>query len=81
LTSQLFTKQEKRQSGRVYDIIGDVSNRFGYTYWDMADTCGTIVKAAEKLKEAQASQIYAIAIHGILSGNGSAIINSSPSRN
>jgi ribose-phosphate pyrophosphokinase len=35
---------------------------------DMADTCGTICHAAEKLLEAGASKIYAILTHGIFSG-------------
>lgn len=34
----------------------------------MADTCGTICLAADKLKEAGASKIYAILTHGIFSG-------------
>jgi ribose-phosphate pyrophosphokinase len=34
----------------------------------MADTCGTICHAAEKLLEAGASKIYAILTHGIFSG-------------
>jgi ribose-phosphate pyrophosphokinase len=35
---------------------------------DMADTCGTICHAADKLMEAGASKIYAILTHGIFSG-------------
>jgi hypothetical protein len=35
---------------------------------DMADTCGTICLAADKLMEAGASKIYAILTHGIFSG-------------
>ena len=35
---------------------------------DMADTCGTIVKAADKLLESGATKIYAILTHGIFSG-------------
>ena len=35
---------------------------------DMADTCGTIVMAANKLLESGATKIYAILTHGIFSG-------------
>jgi ribose-phosphate pyrophosphokinase len=59
-------------------LVGEVSNRLAILIDDMADTCQTIVKAAQKLKEAKASKIYAIVTHAILSGNGSKIINSSP---
>ena len=34
----------------------------------MADTCGTVCLAADKLMEAGASKIYAILTHGIFSG-------------
>ncbi len=34
----------------------------------MADTCGTICHAADKLMEAGATKIYAILTHGIFSG-------------
>ena len=34
----------------------------------MADTCGTIVMAANKLLESGATKIYAILTHGIFSG-------------
>lgn len=34
----------------------------------MADTCGTIVHAADKLVEAGATKVYAILTHGIFSG-------------
>ena len=34
----------------------------------MADTCGTIVMAANKLMESGATKIYAILTHGIFSG-------------
>ena len=35
---------------------------------DMIDTCGTLVLAVRKLKEAGATKVYAIATHGIFSG-------------
>lgn len=42
---------------------------------DMADTCGTICHAAEKLMEAGATKVYAILTHGIFSGPAISRIN------
>ena len=43
----------------------------------MADTCGTICLAAEKLQQAGATSVYAIIIHGVLSGAAIERINNS----
>ncbi len=42
----------------------------------MADTCGTVCHAADKLLEAGATKIYAILTHGIFSGPALNRINS-----
>jgi hypothetical protein len=44
---------------------------------DMADTCGTLVKAAAVLKENGAKSVLALVTHGILSGNAIETLNSS----
>jgi ribose-phosphate pyrophosphokinase len=49
-------------------LVGDVKDRVAILVDDMADTCGTICFAAEKLKEAGAKCVYAICTHGIFSG-------------
>lgn len=41
----------------------------------MADTCGTVCHAAEKLMEAGAIRVYAILTHGIFSGPAITRIN------
>lgn len=48
-------------------LIGDVKNRTVVLIDDMADTCGTLCTAAERLKEGGADKIYAIVTHGIFS--------------
>lgn len=48
--------------------VGDVKDRVAILVDDMADTCGTIVHAADKLVEAGATKVYAILTHGIFSG-------------
>jgi len=49
-------------------LVGDVKERVAILVDDMADTCGTICHAAEKLLDAGAAKVYAICTHGILSG-------------
>lgn len=48
-------------------LVGDVKDKVSIVVDDMADTCGTMVMAADKLKEAGASKVYAIVTHGIFS--------------
>lgn len=50
-------------------FVGDVSGRTAIIVDDLADTCGKICHAAEKLSEAGATSVYAIVTHGILSGS------------
>ena len=57
-------------------LVGDVRDKVAILVDDMADTCGTICQAAEKLLEADATKIYAILSHGIFSGEGLTQINS-----
>jgi len=49
-------------------LVGDAKDRVAILVDDMADTCGTIVMAANKLLESGATKIYAILTHGIFSG-------------
>ena len=51
-------------------LVGDVKDKVAILVDDMADTCGTICLAAEKLMYAGATKIYAILTHGIFSGQG-----------
>ena len=58
-------------------LVGDVSNRIAIIVDDMADTCGTLVKAADILIQNGASKVIAIVTHGILSGNAIEALNNS----
>jgi len=49
-------------------LVGDVQDRVAILVDDMADTCGTICHAADKLVLAGAKKVYAILTHGIFSG-------------
>lgn len=50
------------------DVIGDVEGRQCILIDDMIDTAGTIVSACEVLKAKGASDVWAMATHGLLSG-------------
>ena len=58
-------------------LVGDVENKIAILVDDMADTCGTLAKAAETVKEHGAREVVAIVTHGILSGNAIENLNSS----
>ena len=58
-------------------LVGDVTDKICIIVDDMADTCGTLAKAAEVLLENGAKEVIAIVTHGILSGNAISNINGS----
>lgn len=63
--------KERKKAGKQEEsstLVGNVKNKTAILVDDMADTCGTICQAAEKLTEGGAYKIYAILTHGILSG-------------
>jgi len=63
------------------DVIGDVEGRHCVLTDDMIDTGGTIVSAAELLMSRGATDVWAMATHGVLSGPAiDRIKNSSISR-
>ncbi|HEY5875632.1 MAG TPA: ribose-phosphate diphosphokinase [Ilumatobacteraceae bacterium] len=53
---------------QALDVIGDVEGRQCILTDDMIDTAGTIVSAAELLYERGATEVWAMATHGVLSG-------------
>lgn len=71
--------KERKKANEVASmvLVGDVKGKIAILVDDMADTCGTICHAAEKLLEAGAVRIYAVCTHGILSGSAIANINKS----
>ncbi|XP_022222209.2 ribose-phosphate pyrophosphokinase 2-like [Drosophila obscura] len=65
----LFHKQ-RRVASEVHDMIlvGNVRGKVVVVVDDLADTSNTLCIAAERLKDAGASKIYAIITHGVFSG-------------
>src|SRR6202012_4276981 len=58
-------------------LVGDVKGKTAVIVDDMADTCGTLAKAAEVLVQNGAKEVIAIVTHGILSGNAIQALNGS----
>lgn len=58
-------------------LVGDVQDKICIVVDDIADTCGTLAKAAEVLKQHGARQVIAIVTHGVLSGAAVETINNS----
>ena len=50
------------------DVIGEVRGRLCILTDDMIDTAGTITSAAELLMSRGATEVWAMATHGVLSG-------------
>lgn len=61
-------------------LVGDVAGRIAIIVDDMADTCGTLVKAADVVMEHGAREAIAIVTHGILSGDAIDKLNNSKLR-
>jgi ribose-phosphate pyrophosphokinase len=60
----------------VHEIVGEVHGRTCLIVDDMIDTGGTIVKAAEALKEAGATNVVVAATHAVFSHPASEILQS-----
>ena len=52
----------------VMNVIGDIDGRNCVIMDDMIDTAGTLVKAADVLKERGAKRVYAYCTHSVFSG-------------
>ena len=58
-------------------LVGAVQGKVAILVDDMADTCGTLAKAAQTLRTHGAKDIFAIVVHGILSGDAIDVITQS----
>ena len=61
-------RREKAGEVAGMTVIGDVSGKKCIIVDDICDTAGTLVKAAETLIEAGATEVHAYITHGVLSG-------------
>lgn len=62
--------KERKKANEVASmvLVGDVKDRIAILLDDIADTCGTLCYATDKLLQAGATKVYAIVTHGIFSG-------------
>ena len=58
----------KKNVVEAKDVVGDVDGKVCVLIDDMIDTGGTIVSAAEILLARGATEVWAMATHGVLSG-------------
>ena len=61
-------RRPKANVSEVMHVIGDIEGRNCVIMDDMIDTAGTLLKAAEVLKERGAKKVYAYCTHPIFSG-------------
>jgi len=62
-------RREKANVSKVMNIVGNVKKKVAILLDDMIDTGGTIVQAAEALRQNGAISVYACCTHPVLSGN------------
>jgi len=70
-------RRPKENESEVMNIIGDVDGLDAIIFDDMIDTAGTLVKAAEAIKNAGATSVRACATHAVFSGEAISRINDS----
>ena len=58
-------------------LVGDVKDKIAILVDDMADTCGTLAKAADTVMAHGAREVVALVTHGILSGKAIETLNAS----
>ena len=61
-------RRPKENESEVMNIIGSVKDMEAILFDDMIDTAGTLVKAAEAIKNAGATKVRACATHAVFSG-------------
>jgi ribose-phosphate pyrophosphokinase len=62
----------------IMNIVGDVKGKKAIIIDDMIDTAGTLSKAAQAIIDHGASEVFAVATHGIFSGNAVENLKYSP---
>ncbi len=71
-------RRPEPNKAEVMNIIGDIAGKTCIIVDDMIDTAGTLTIGAQALIDAGATDVYAAATHGLLSGPAIERINNSP---
>ena len=74
---------EKRRIGNEdkaesLNVIGDVDGKIALTFDDEVDTAGSLLSAAEALKQRGVKEVYACVTHAVLSGDAAGKVVDSP---
>jgi len=64
----IYKERERPNEIAEMHLIGDVAGKKALIIDDLADTCGTLSKAAMMLKEHGAEEVYAAVTHAVCSG-------------
>ncbi|HZJ49892.1 MAG TPA: ribose-phosphate diphosphokinase [Actinomycetota bacterium] len=73
-------RHDVRNVSETRAVVGDVRDRVCVVVDDMIDTAGTLVRGAETLIEAGATEVYAAATHAVLSDPATDRLKNSPIR-
>ncbi|MDX6643702.1 MAG: ribose-phosphate pyrophosphokinae [Solirubrobacteraceae bacterium] len=73
----LKKERPAQQVAEIGYVIGDVKGRTAILVDDMIDTAGTLKAAAQTVLDAGAARVYAVATHGVFSGDAFANLASS----
>ena len=71
-------RREKANQCEVMNVIGDVAGKKCILFDDMVDTAGSLCNAAQAIAGFGATEVYACATHGVLSGPTNDRIAASP---
>ena len=71
-------RRESPNVAQIMNIVGDVKGRNAVILDDMVDTAGTLVRAAEALRDNGAKKVYGACTHPVLSGPAVERISGSP---
>ena len=63
-----FRDPKSTNQAEVMEVIGEIQGYNAIIPDDIADTCGTAIKALKALKENGVKDVYFTAIHAVLSG-------------
>jgi ribose-phosphate pyrophosphokinase len=75
----LMEKERPAQGvAEIGHVIGDVEGKTAVIVDDIIDTGGTLAAAAQTVRDEGARQVYAVATHGVFSGNAFETLGASP---
>lgn len=71
-------RRPKPNQAEIQNIVGDVEGKIAIMVDDIVDTAGTLTIGAQGLIDKGAKEIYAICVHGVLSGPALERLKNSP---